>query len=102
MKRTISIAVLLLFALSTLAFAHAGEMHTYMGTVTAVNGDGSFMMKKTDGAALRVQVANTTQYLHADGSAAQFADLANGARVVVKLAKDGKTAMSVKMGSAKR
>ena len=97
MKRTISIAVLLLFALSTLAFAHAGEMHTYMGTVTTLNGDGSFTMKKTDGATLQVQVANTTQYLHADGSAARATDLANGARVVVKLAKDGKTAVSVKM-----
>ena len=47
MRKLILFTVLLVVALN--AFGHAGEVHTYMGTVTMVHDDGSFMIKKTDG-----------------------------------------------------
>ena len=37
MKKTIAISLLLVFAAATLAFGHAGEIHSYMGTVTTVH-----------------------------------------------------------------
>jgi DNA-binding transcriptional ArsR family regulator len=48
MKKLFALA-LLLAAVSTPLFAHAGHMHTYMGTVTILHGPQAFMMKTTDG-----------------------------------------------------
>ena len=95
MKKPLAALALLLFAAA--AFAHAGHVHTYMGTVSMVHDDGSFMMKTTDGKDITVATNAATAYLHADGTTAARADLATGVRVVVKLALDGKTAASVKM-----
>jgi len=99
MKKTLAVFLLLLVA--TMAFGHAGEVHSYMGTVTTMHDDGSFMLKKTDGKTMHAQVAKTTTYLHADGSAANASEMKVGTRVVVKVAKDGKTALSVKMAARK-
>ena len=96
MKTKLAVLALLLLVAAT-AFAHAGHVHTYMGTVSMVHDDGSFMMKTTDGKDVAVATNASTAYLHADGTAAARADLATGMRVVVKLALDGKTAASVKM-----
>src|SRR5262245_20302414 len=82
------------------AFAHAGEVHKYMGTVAALHADGSFMLKKTDGQTIHVAVAKTTAYRHADGSVAKQSELTSGKRVVVTIAKDGKTASEVKIATA--
>jgi len=101
MKKTIAVSLLLLFAMATLAFGHAGETHSYMGTVTTLHDDGSFMLKKTDGTTMHVLVAKTTTYLRADDKTATAADLKAGMRVVAKIAKDGKTALSVKMAAQK-
>ena len=100
MKKHFALSILFLFA-ATLAFAHAGEVHTYMGTVTTVHTDGSFMLKKTDGETIHVAVANTTKWFHANNKAAKPADLKVGTRAVVKISTDGKTAMSVKMSAPK-
>jgi len=96
MKHTLAALALLLFAAA--AFAHAGHVHTYMGTVSMLHDDSSFMMKTTDGKDVTVATNAATAYLHADGTTATRADLATGMRVVVKLTLDGKTAASVKMG----
>ena len=101
MKKTLAVSLLLLFAMATLAFGHAGETHSYMGTVTTLHDDGSFMLKKTDGTTMHVLVAKTTRYLRADDKAATPAELKKGMRVVAKIAKDGKTALSVKMAAQK-
>lgn len=84
------------------AFGHAGEVHTYMGTVTVLHDDGSFMITKTDGKTLHVQVAKTTRYLHADGQTATPAEVASGKRVVVTISKDGKTASTIKLAAVKK
>ena len=101
MKKTIALSLLLVFAAATLAFGHAGEIHSYMGTVAMVHDDGSFMLKKTNGTTMHVLVSQTTVYLHADGHAATAAELTASSRVVVKIGKDGKTALSVKIAAAK-
>jgi hypothetical protein len=96
------ILLTLLFVVALNAFGHAGEVHKYMGTVTAVHDDGSFTLKKTDGTTMRVLVANTTAYQHADGTAATRADLAPEKRVVVTISTDGKTATLVKLAAVKK
>ena len=101
MKRHLAISFLIVFGTVTIAFAHAGEVHSYMGTVTSLAEDGSFALKKTDGETMHVHVTKGTTYVHADGQEATASDLKVGSRVVAKISKDGKTALSVKM-SAKR
>lgn len=96
MRKLILVSLLLLAALS--AFGHAGEVHTYMGTVATVHDDGSFLLKKTDGETMHVFVSNRTAYLHANGTKAARADVRAGKRVVATIAKDGKTATTVKIG----
>jgi len=87
---------------SLTAFGHAGEVHKYMGTVTALHDDGSFMLEKTDGKTMHVAVSAGTAYLHADGKAASRADLSVGKRVVATISKDGRTASMVKLAAVKR
>lgn len=100
MRKFILYSLLLLVA--TGAFGHAGEVHKYMGTVTAVHDDGSFMLEKTDGKSMHVLVANTTAYQHANGSTAPRTELAAGKRAVVTISTDGKTASLVKFAAAKK
>jgi hypothetical protein len=84
------------------AFGHAGEVHHYMGTVTALHDDGSFTLERTDGKSIDVAVSASTAYLHADGKAASRADLTVGKRVVATISKDGRTASTIKVSAAKR
>lgn len=95
MRKLVFCSLLLLISLH--AFAHAGEVHTLLGTVTMVHGDGSFMMKKTDGNTVHVAVTKRTLFKHLDGKPAKSADLAAGKRISVTLAKDAKTATLVKI-----
>jgi hypothetical protein len=98
MKKLIAISLFLLLAVSS-AFAHAGHVHNYMGSVTMLHGGGTFMMKTTDGKDLTIQTSSKTKWLHSDGHAAKSSELAVGQRVVVKMMIDGKTADTVKMGA---
>jgi hypothetical protein len=98
MRKLAFFSLLLLVAAN--GFAHAGEVHTYMGAVTMLHDDGSFMMKTTAGKEIVVATSAATTYKHADGKAAKPADLAVGTRVVVTMSTDGKTATSVKIGLA--
>ena len=97
MRKFILLSLLLLVALN--AFGHAGEVHTYMGTVTALHDDGSFMLKKTDGKSMHVMISDKTAYLHANGKAATRADLTAGKRVVATISTDGKTASTIKIAA---
>jgi hypothetical protein len=97
MRKFILFSLLLLLALN--AFGHAGEVHNYMGTVTALHDDGSFMLEKTDGKTMHVLVSDKTAYLHANGKAATRADLTAGKRVVATISKDGKTASTIKIAA---
>lgn len=94
------IALLFFFATVTPAFAHAGHIHTYMGTVTMLHGEHAFMMKTTEGKDLTIDTSAKTKWAHADGHVAKSTELAVGDRVVVKMMTDDKTAASVKMSPA--
>ena len=96
-----SILFLLLSIITVSAFGHAGEVHTYMGTVTALHNDGSFALKKTDGTSIQIAVSNATTYLHANGARATRAELTTGKRAVVTISKDGKTATMIKLAAKK-
>ena len=96
MKKLIAAA---LFLVAVSAFAHAGHIHTYMGSVTMLHGGGAFMMKTTDGKDLTIQTSTKTKWLHSDNHAAEKSELAVGQRVVVKMMIDGKTADTVKMSA---
>ena len=100
MKRIAILSLLFLFT-ATIAFSHAGEEHTYLGTVTKTNADGSFVIKMTNGKNRTVLVSKNTTYTHADGHKAQRSEVAAGKRVSVRISKDGKTALSVKFAAAK-
>ena len=100
MRKLALYSLLLVFAIN--AFGHAGEVHNYMGTVTALHDDGSFMLEKTDGTTMHVLVSARTAYLQADGKAASAADLSVGKRVVATISKDGKTASTIKVAQSKR
>lgn len=100
MSKLILLSLLLLVAVNT--FGHAGEVHKYMGSVTAVHDDGSFMLKKTDSKTMHVETSNATTYQLADGKAAKRSDLAIGSRVVATISTDGKTATLVKFAAAKK
>jgi hypothetical protein len=97
-KAFASFALLLLVAGS--AFAHAGEVHTYLGTVTKLDGR-EFMMKTREGKEIAVETTRSTKFLHADNHRASLRELRVGSRVVVKMAKDNRTASSVKMAPPK-
>jgi hypothetical protein len=99
MKKLVAISLLLLLAVPS-AFAHAGHIHTYMGSVTMLHGDNSFMMKTTDGKDLTILTSPATKWLHADNHPGEKSELAVGQRVVVKMMADGKTADTVKMSAA--
>jgi hypothetical protein len=94
------LAALSLFLLTVSnAFAHAGHIHTYMGSVTMLHGANAFMMKTTDGKDLTIEASPKTKWLHSDGRGAKASELAVGQRVVVKMTPDDKTADTVKMSA---
>lgn len=101
MKRITVVTLLLLFT-ATLAFAHAGEVHTYLGTITKINADGSFVIKMTNGNDRTVLISKSTTYTRADGHKGKHSELAVGKRVSAKISKDGKTALNVKLSAAKQ
>lgn len=84
------------------SFGHAGEVHKYMGTVTTVNENGSFVLKTTEGKEVAVEVSKATAYRHSDGASALRSDVTAGKRAVVTISKDGKTASEVKLAKAKK
>jgi len=98
MKKVVAVSLFLLLSVTS-AFAHAGHIHTYMGSVTMLHGDNAFMMKTTDGKDLTIQTSPKTTWLHSDDHAAKKSELAVGQRVVVKMMTDGKTAATVKMSA---
>ncbi len=102
MKRIATLSLVFLFAVSTIALAHAGEVHTYLGTIKKINADGSFVMKVKDGKERLVLVSKDTSYSHADDHAGRHSELKVGKRIAARISKDGKTALNVKMSTVKK
>ena len=97
MKKTALISLLLAFVMSTVLFAHKGEVHSYMGTITKVEAKNSYVMKTTAGKEISFVTAKSTTYKHPDNRAGKQSEITVGTRVVVRVSKDGKTASNVKI-----
>jgi hypothetical protein len=101
MKRLFVITALLVIA-AIPAFAHPGHVHSYMGTVSMLHGDNTFMIETEKGDVVTVVTNKKTAFTHGDNSKAKLSDLQEGMRVVIKMSTDGKTATSIKMSPAKK
>ena len=101
MKRISILSLVLVFAVSSIAFAHAGEVHTYLGTITKINADGSFVLKMKGGKDRLVLTSKDTSYTRSDNHAGKH-ELKVGRRVSAKISKDGKTALNVKMSAVSK
>ena len=98
-RRAAFLSLLFCAVVAASAFGHAGEVHSYMGTLTDAGSNGTFTMKTTKGENVSFVTARTTVYRFADNSPAGPGDLAVGSRVVVDIAKDGKTATKIKIAA---
>ena len=95
MTRNALFLSLITLIVASSAFGHAGEIHSYMGTITAT-GD-TFTMKTTDGDEVSFVTSAKTSYRFSDNAPAKRSDIATGSRVVVVISKDGRTASSIKI-----
>jgi hypothetical protein len=97
--RKIASLFLLVLLVSSAALAHGGPGNL-LGTVKTLS-EGQIVVTSKDGHEVTVQLTEKTTYERA-GKAAARQDVVEGARVSVKLEKDGKTAVTVKIGSSAR
>lgn len=96
MKRFITAAAMFTLLTSAL-LGHAGEVHTYLGTIKSLSEDQMVITDK-DGKEHSVTLTNETKYWRGTTPASK-ADLSEGARVSVEIGVDGKSATTVKMGA---
>lgn len=96
MKKTI--ASLFVLLLATAAFAHAGHHHVF-GTVKQLTGD-ALLVHTREGTDATIALTKATVYKRGDADAKR-ADLVPGARVVIDMTTDGKSAEIVKIGTGK-
>src|SRR5687767_12969246 len=97
--RKIAPLFLIVLLASSAALAHGGPGNL-LGTVRDVT-EGHVVVTARDGHEVTVQLTEKTSYEKA-GKPAARQDVVVGARVAVKLEKDGKTAVTVKIGSPTR
>lgn len=102
MKTRIALFLLLSLTFAALVFAHAGEVHSYLGTITKVNAADSFVLKTKDGKQHTIVISKATTITHTDGHAGKASELVVGTRASVKMSTDGKTATSVKLTPGKQ
>jgi hypothetical protein len=99
MRKIASLFLIVLLASSAAALAHGGSSGKLLGVVKEVHGEQMVVTTK-DGHEVTVYLNEKTKYEKASKAAAKH-DIAAGARVSVKLEKDGKTAATVTIGSPK-
>ena len=97
MPKIASLFLIVLLA-SSAALAHGGPGNL-LGTVKEVS-EGHMVVTTRDGHEVTVYLTEKTKYEKASKAAA-IQDVVAGARVSVKLEKDGKTAATVKIGSSR-
>ena len=98
MKRIVPVSVLLAVIITATAYAHKGEVHSYMGTITKVTADG-FALETKDGKEHRLKTSKDTTYTHSDNHKGRRAELKAGTRAGVKISNDGRTATNVKFAA---
>ena len=97
MKRFATAAILFSLVTATV-LGHAGEVHTYLGTVRSLDGDQAVITTK-DGKEVPVTLTDETKYWRGTAPAHR-SDLAVGTRVSVEIGMDGKSATNVKIGTS--
>lgn len=97
MRKIASVFLISILA-SSVALGHGGPGNL-LGTVKEVH-DEHMVVTSQDGHEVTVALTDKTTYERA-GKAATRQEVAVGSRVSVKLEKDGKAAVSVKIGSPK-
>ena len=96
MKRFIT--TLALFTLfTTTLLAHAGEVHTYLGTIKSLSGN-EMVITDREGEVRSITLVKETKYWKGTVAATR-ADLVVGGRVSVEIGVDGRTATTVKIGA---
>lgn len=91
------ILFLALLLLSSVAFAHAGHQHHFLGTVKSLAAN-DLLVTATDGAERTFVLTDKTALRRGDEPATR-ADLTPGTRVAVEVANDGRTAVTIKLGA---
>lgn len=99
MKRFITTAALFTLFTTTL-LAHAGEVHTYLGTIKTLSGN-EMVITDRDGEDRSITLVKETKYWKGTTPATR-ADLAVGSRISVEIGVDGRTATTVKIGAKKK
>lgn len=97
--RTLALLFLIVLLASSAALGHGGPGNL-LGTVREVD-EKQMIVTARDGHEVTVQLTERTSYEKASKPAARQ-DVVVGARVSVRLEKDGKSAVSVKIGSPTR
>ena len=90
MLRTLTMTLILVFALAAGVFPHDGATHV-MGTITAFQND-HMTVRQLDGKSVIVMVDSKTKYTREKGKAS-VADLKAGVRVMVEAKQDPKMKM---------
>ncbi len=98
MKKALAFAVLSLL-LATVALAHGGHQHAYLGTVKMLH-ENHLVVTTTDSKEVTFTLTDATTYTRG-AAAATKADLKEGVRVSVGVANDGKTATTIKIAPPK-
>lgn len=95
MTRTLSAAFLALF-IAAAAFAHAGHVHNFLGTVKSVQSN-AFTIVSTQSKEVAFVLTPSTSFMRGDKTVSRQ-DLVNGERVAVHVADDGHTATLIRIG----
>ena len=102
MNRKAKTLILLIAAITlsaAAAFAHQGVEHTVLGTIKELSAEHMVITRK-DAKEVRILLTRDTKYTKGK-AAAKHSDLAVGTRVSIEVEEDAKTAVSVKIGTAK-
>lgn len=96
MRRILTLS-LLLTAIAAAALAHAGHIHNYLGTVKSAD-ESHLVIRTTESNDASFRLTPRTSY-SCDGKPARRSDLRSGVRVAVRVAEDGKTVTSIRIGA---
>ena len=98
MKRFVVLAVLSLL-IATAALAHGGHKHQFLGTVDSLAADDLVVTTK-ENETITFRLTAATKYVKGIEAAGR-GDLKNGTRVSITVENDGRTVVTVKIGTAR-
>ena len=100
MNRKVIAVSLASLLLAGALLAHGGHKHKILGTVKLLH-ENHLVLTDREGVEVTVVLGDETKLVKGDDETATREDLTEGTRVAVEVKDDGKTAISVKIGSKK-